>query len=380
MSRFKKIIVSAIAGMVFFATVNVNALAQASTDTKSQPSHWAEEEISEAIAKGLVPEELQTNYQSNIKRYEYVLLALKVFDKTGKQVNTENEKPFNDVLNHKYEQEIVRAYNAGIIKGDGKGNFFPDNYITRQEIASLVVNLLMRISPEKDFSVKNSYEYSDESEISDWAKYYIDYCFENKILTGYGNNVIDPKGNATIEQSIALLYRLAKNEGLIDEQAEESEKVEGIRGPVKIEELSQERIEAFVGEYNAETFDIIKKTAENENVEITSFWDKSATLLVKENTISLNSPDFEKNIFALVHDINDELFLETFKKLIKANFINGEKGVTLLEQHLNEMKGGELVDVYEEISENERFVIESLKDDVDNSVSYLMAFIQKKMK
>jgi tryptophanyl-tRNA synthetase len=67
-SRFKKIIVSAIAGMVFFATVNVNALAQASTDTKSQPSHWAEEEISEAIAKGLVPEELQTNYQSNIKR------------------------------------------------------------------------------------------------------------------------------------------------------------------------------------------------------------------------------------------------------------------------------------------------------------------------
>ncbi|WP_252891599.1 S-layer homology domain-containing protein [Thermoclostridium stercorarium] len=212
MSRFKKIIVSAIAGMVFFATVNVNALAQASTDTKSQPSHWAEEEISEAIAKGLVPEELQTNYQSNIKRYEYVLLALKVFDKTGKQVNTENEKPFNDVLNHKYEQEIVRAYNAGIIKGDGKGNFFPDNYITRQEIASLVVNLLMRISPEKDFSVKNSYEYSDESEISDWAKYYIDYCFENKILTGYGNNVIDPKGNATIEQSIALLYRLAKNE------------------------------------------------------------------------------------------------------------------------------------------------------------------------
>lgn len=44
------------------------------------------------------------------------------------------------------------------------------------------------------------------------------------------------------------------------------------------------------------------------------------------------------------------------------------------------MKRGELVDVYEEISENERFVIESLKDDVDNSVSYLMAFIQKKMK
>lgn len=53
MSRFKKIIVSAIAGMVFFATVNVNALAQASTDTKSQPSHWAEEEIPRPLLKAL---------------------------------------------------------------------------------------------------------------------------------------------------------------------------------------------------------------------------------------------------------------------------------------------------------------------------------------
>jgi len=360
-----------IAGFLLLAATD--AMAQDENNTRDMPSHWAVQEVSEAIDKNLVPVELQANYQGNIKRYEYVLLALKVFEKTGKFIDIADDNPFNDVINHKYRQEIVRAYNAGIIKGDGKGNFFPDNYITRQEIASLIVNLLMQIFPDRDFSVKSSYEYSDGNEISDWAKYYIDYCFENNILTGYGNNVIDPKGNATIEQSIALLYRLARNEGLINDQTEEP-----VYGTVKIKDLSIERINAFIGEYSAEILDIIKNLSENENAEITSFEDKGATLVVSENTISLNSRSFEKNIYALVHDVNDELVFETFRNLILSGFTNGEKGVSLLEQYLDKIRAGETVDVYEEIGDNERFVIESLQDNVNDNVSYMIALIQKK--
>lgn len=355
-----------LAGLMIFMTAFSSAQ---SLSGQSEPSHWAVQEVTEAIGKGLVPKELQANYQSNIKRYQYVLLALEVYEKTGKNVDIVDTRPFADVSNHDYEQEIVKAYNAGLVKGDGKGNFFPDDFITRQEIASLIVNLLMQIAPEKDFSVRNSYQYSDSDEISDWARFYIDYCFENKILAGYGNNMIDPKGNATVEQSIVLLYRLAMNEGLL-ESLEKQEKV-------NIEELSIETINNFTDEYSAETFSIIKNVVEDEEVELTSFWDKSATIYFKYNSISLNSPAFEKNIYALVHDINEEIFAETYKKLLLNNFSGGGKGVLLFEQNIEKMKSKELIDVYEEIDDTQIFLIESRQDN-NNNISYLIGFIQKK--
>ena len=74
-----------------------------------------------------------------------------------------------------------------------EGNFFPDNNITRQKLS--VVNLLNQISPDRDFTLKGTYQYADSAQPSDWAVYYVDYCFENGILNGYGENVMDP-GNA----------------------------------------------------------------------------------------------------------------------------------------------------------------------------------------
>jgi len=364
----KSVLVRIITCVVCISMLTVFAPVSAAQETGSdKPSQWAEREIAEAINNDLVPEQLQSNYRSNIKRSQYVLLALKVFDAAGKSVDIKESRPFIDTLGHKYEQEIVKAYNAGIVKGDGKGNFHPDNFITREEIASLVVNLLMQITPDKDFTVKGTYTYGDSDKISEWAKYYIDFCFENKILAGYGNNVIDPKGNATIEQSIALLYRLAKNEGLIG----------GTEGPIRLENVGTAVANAFIAEYSAKTFDILKALAENDKVEITSFWEKSATVSLDYNTISLNSPEFEKNLFALVHNIGEELFVTAYKELMIENFKDGEKGALLLDEYIGRMKEKELIDIYEQVNETEIFVIESIQD-IDGSVSYMVGYIQRK--
>ena len=121
--------------LIAFIAILLSIFGQTSFAT-NQPSSWAEPEIYAAIEKKLVPSVLQGNYQTNIKRYEYVLLALEVFNLSGKTAEIADSNPFKDTENHPYEADIIKAYNAGIIKGDGKGNFFPDNNITRQEIAS----------------------------------------------------------------------------------------------------------------------------------------------------------------------------------------------------------------------------------------------------
>ncbi|NLM09912.1 MAG: S-layer homology domain-containing protein, partial [Clostridiaceae bacterium] len=95
MLRLKKIVVFVILVSIFMFT-SVNALAHVSNENQDKPSHWAEQEVDDAIEKGLVPEELQSNYQSNIKRYQYVLLALRVFGKTGKTVDIADAQPFTD--------------------------------------------------------------------------------------------------------------------------------------------------------------------------------------------------------------------------------------------------------------------------------------------
>lgn len=366
---FYLLLISIISTLVF----NVHSVAV----EQDKPSDWAVEEVTEAIEKNLVPKLLQANYRGSIKRYEYVLLALEVYDITGKEVAIVDKKPFTDAIDHKFEQEMVRAYNAGIVKGDGKGSFKPDDYITRQEIASLVVNLLKQILPDKDFTVKNNYKYNDGDQISDWAKYYIDYCFENKILTGYGNNIIDPKGNATIEQSIALLIRLAKNEGLFDTTPVVEESIEYIQtDPIKFEEISTGTKNRFTEEYSADTLSILENLAKNEKVIITSFYDKSTSIALEYNSILLNSPDFEKNLFALVHDINEDLFVTTYKELLIEMFNDGDQGVLVFEQYIEKMKNKEIIEVYEEINETELFSIQTMKD--KDNVSYSIAYVQRK--
>jgi hypothetical protein len=115
---------------------------------------------------------------------------------------------------------MVEAYNAGIIKGDGDGNFRPDEPITREEIASLVVNLVKRLENTTTLDMSSKTSFGDAASISTWSKDYINYCYSRQIMNGVGNDasgnvIIDPLGKATREQAILLIYRLANIEGLL---------------------------------------------------------------------------------------------------------------------------------------------------------------------
>lgn len=358
--------------LIAFIAILLSIFGQTSFAT-NQPSSWAEPEIYAAIEKKLVPSVLQGNYQTNIKRYEYVLIALEVFNLSGKTVEIADSNPFKDTENHPYEADIIKAYNAGIIKGDGKGNFFPDNNITRQEIASLVVNLLNQISPDRDFTLKGTYQYADSAQLSDWAVYYVDYCFENGILNGYGGNVMDPLGNATIEQSIALLYRLANTEHLL----------ESVYGTLILSDISLEDntpsvqiVNQFVDCYGIETFNVLKELSNNQNIGIISLWESSTVVAVGDNTISLNNNDFEKNIFALVHNATDDLLSTAFRQLL-TTYDRHLEPLQLFDEYILKMKTNEEINISVQINDTDSFNIETLGES-DERLVYKLYFIQNK--
>lgn len=366
MIKGKKLILLLLAFSIFFALPVSFGQAAFAAD---KPSQWAEPEVYSAIEKMLVPKLLQSNYQANIKRYEYVLLALEVYDIAGKNADIKDNAPFGDVKGHTYELDIVRAYNAGIIKGDGKGSFFPDKNITRQEIASLVVNLLKQISPTRDYNLKSTYPYADRIEIADWAAYYIDYCYENKILNGTGNNKMDPKGNATIEQSIALLYRLANSEQLLQKSAYGTLQ---IYDDGRIKEIAPKIIDTFVETYSKETFNVIKELTNIDNFDILNLYGQGVSLVVNNHSMSLYDDGTDIVCDMLISDANDKLIVSTYKQLLSA--INAsEQALLLFDKHVIQMKANESIDSLTQIDKNTSLLVQSLWEpsgDYTYSVTY----------
>lgn len=340
----------------------------------NKPTTWAETEIAAAVENHLVPEELQGNYQKDITRGQYVLLALKVFELTGKDVGLTDEQPFSDVSAHHYEKEIIKAFNAGIVKGDGKGNYHPDNLITREEIASLIYNLLKQITPDKDFTVKDYHQFADNSDISDWAMEYINFCFENNILTGYGGNKMAPKDHATIEQSIALLYRIANKENLL---------AKGVPAPLKLSDNSQtsetppaEIVDQFVKNYGLDTYNVLANLSQNENIKIMNLREASTALLVsKFNSINMDFVGDEKSLFGMVYDTTDELFTSVFRQLIET-FKDPESIVAYFDDKASQMKSNKEIDIYELVNDNCLVMIET-KQDEDAQKIYFVTFIQR---
>lgn len=213
----KKRLLIMIMGLIFILnTTNVTVNAAG-----NEPSSWAEEEVNKALEENMVPGTLRLGYTNDVKRYEYVLIALELLELKNIQVSITTKYPFYDIYGHEYESEIVKAYNAGIIKGNGDGTFRPDDPINRQEISALVVNLVKRLENVSTVDTSNRYAYSDTEAISSWATPYINYCYNNKVMNGVGKDangkdIIDPKGKATREQAIILLYRLANNAELFE--------------------------------------------------------------------------------------------------------------------------------------------------------------------
>lgn len=184
----------------------------------AEPSEWAVEFIENAKNDNLVPDVLDNNYQNHIKRYEYVLIALKVLDKNPVNVNMDTPNPFSDINGHPYETEIIKAYNAGIVGGYEDGTFRPDQEIKREEVAALVYNLVHKINDQRVLPTTVT-SFSDGDKVSQWAKPYIEFNYTMSIMSGVGkvNNLttIDPLGKTTREQAITLLYKVANNKVLL---------------------------------------------------------------------------------------------------------------------------------------------------------------------
>lgn len=182
--------------------------------TGDTPSAWAKPEVQRGIELEIVPARLQSKYQDAITREEFAeLIVNAVFANVKSQGYTywTKEQVLEQVtLDVEFEdakQEHVKlAYILGAVNGVSDTKFAPDNKITRQEAAMMLVNT-SHISVGFSYADNKSMGYKDFNSIAEWAKPAVQAAWSIGFMQGNGDK-FNPKGNITREQAIATVLRL----------------------------------------------------------------------------------------------------------------------------------------------------------------------------
>ncbi len=126
----------------------------------------------------------------------------------GEEQNTITNNIFSDVSEADWFYSSVNwASENNIVSGVGNGLFAPNELITREQLALILYRL---ISPDVSVGVydTNLKEFSDTSDVSDWAAKAVQWAVGMQIINGTDNNMLEPQSTATRAQFAMILMRL----------------------------------------------------------------------------------------------------------------------------------------------------------------------------
>ncbi len=175
-----------------------------------KPSDWADKEIDQASAQGLVV--IMTGvpqYTDAITREQFAESIVNMVElATGKAI-VPVANPFTDTEN----VDVVKAYTIGVITGMTETTFEPETVTNREQIAVMLYRAALYIAQNGGATIltvqgDDISMYDDSDDVSDWAEEAIAALNANGIMQGTSTSNLTPKGATTVEQSILLIFRM----------------------------------------------------------------------------------------------------------------------------------------------------------------------------
>ena len=118
---------------------------------------------------------------------------------------------FTDVpVGQWYADAVSWASANEIVSGYGNGLFGPDDIITREQM----VTILNHYSTYKGYETATAVSiesYADAAQVSSFAVEPMGWAIANKLVSGTGNNMLSPKGNATRAEIAAIMMHFCEN-------------------------------------------------------------------------------------------------------------------------------------------------------------------------
>ena len=105
-----------------------------------------------------------------------------------------------------YSNGIAWAAENKVVNGIGDNKFAPNSNITREQIALIMYNY-SKLHSLDTTETKSVEMFKDATYVSEWAKDAVEWAVGAGLLSGKGDGVLDPKGNATRAEIATILMR-----------------------------------------------------------------------------------------------------------------------------------------------------------------------------
>lgn len=177
-------------------------------DFRDMPEgHWAKPVIAELAARHIIAGTGDQLFEPDrtVSRAELAAMLVRTLPVTFKGGGL----PFADVTEADwYFDEIAIAVQTGIVEGVSAASFEPDRWVTREEMAIMLMRAYRLHHPEPAAAGTGSEPFADRGEISPWALSSIDLAHELQLIQGRGQGVFVPQGLGTRAEAAVLAYRL----------------------------------------------------------------------------------------------------------------------------------------------------------------------------
>jgi hypothetical protein len=172
-------------------------------------SDWFSDDVVFTYAHNLIAGTGSTAFSPNTPETRAMFVSI-LYRLAGKPAVRMNEA-FDDVIEGQWYYEAVNwAAQSGIVSGFGNNKFAPDNAVTREQMAAILVRYARFMNI--DLPKKRGGAFADEASIGAWAEEAVNTMYAAGILSGKSGGMFDPKGNATRAEVAAVLHRFIINQ------------------------------------------------------------------------------------------------------------------------------------------------------------------------
>ena len=180
--------------------------------TDVQSGAWYVSAVQYAYDNGIMGGKSETVFapEANLTRAEFGTV---LYSQSGKPAVT-YRPVFKDVEKGAwYSSPVLWAYDNGIVSGYANGNFGTSDNITREQLALMMYKYAKTKGYDTTAESGMLQKFSDEAQISTWAREAIQWAASHGIMSGKGNGadgkpLLDPQGNATRAECAAMMKKM----------------------------------------------------------------------------------------------------------------------------------------------------------------------------
>lgn len=175
-------------------------------------AHWAKDDILYVTERGLFDGTSDDTFEPDVSmtRAMYVTVLSRFGDKLSEKWSIACDSPavFDDIpAGQWYSDAVAWAGGTGLVTGVGDNCFAPDQAVTREQMAVMIVNFARLCNIELPSKAEET-EFADGYLINDWASGAVRDAQKAGIISGREDGTFAPQDTATRAEVSAIIHRL----------------------------------------------------------------------------------------------------------------------------------------------------------------------------